>query len=609
MMMITAVEAGPAFHPLAGIFPLMEGEAFAGLVEDIRAHGQQEPIILHQGKILDGRNRLLALRSLGREPAYEIFGLAIETPNLAIAAALAGRAVTDEELSRLPRALWHLPPDFTIAGVPDVDALAFVISRNLHRRHLTDAQRALIAADLATLGRGRPRQPATGENPPIGGIIAPAPAPAPAMTTASAAEALGVPERTVERARMVREQGVPELVDQVRSGAASIAAAATVAALPKDEQKAIIAAIAGSSSSSGAFRAVVKDLRAVDQQAKKERREIRERDLGARQRALPEKRFGVIYADPEWPWEVWGEETGKDRSPENHYPTSSVNDIVLRPVGDIAAKDCVLFLWATVPALPAALYVMKGWGFTYKSHFIWEKDRLGTGHINRNKHELLLYGTRGAPPAPAPGTQWPSVVEAPVGRHSEKPEIFAELIEAYFPSLPKIELNARRARPGWEVWGFEAPEGNEIPAGSPVSSAGQPEHVGVSASDLASPAEDEGLGGNHRPLSGAGPKPSAGASADGTLTLGDLDEWAALRAVEAGEAIGEAWARYLAGLHLVDRRGSALTFTALGRERFARLTRFANATHDQRRAMRAEDSGVGQSNRPFGREAWGVHDA
>lgn len=446
------------FHPLAGIFPLMEGEAFAGLVEDIRAHGQQEPIVLHQGMILDGRNRLLALQALGREPLYEIFGLPIETPKLALEAALAGRALTKQEFGWLPRALKDLPLDFPIAGVPGVDALAFVISRNLHRRHLTDAQRALIAADLATLGRGRPRQPAAEENPPIGGIIAPAPPMT--MTTASAAETLGVPERTVERARMVREQGVPELVDQVRSGAASIAAAATVAALPKDEQKAIIAAIAGSSDTVSAFRSVVKDLRAADQQAKKERREVRERDLGARQRSLPEKRFGVIYADPEWPHEVWGEETGKDRSAENHYPTSPVNDIVLRPVGEIAAKDCVLFLWATVPLLPAALYVMKGWGFAYKSHFIWVKDRIGTGYINRNKHELLLYGTRGDPPAPAMGTQWPSVIEAPLGRHSEKPDIFAELIEAYFPSLPKIELNARRARPGWELWGLEAPEGS-----------------------------------------------------------------------------------------------------------------------------------------------------
>lgn len=68
-----------------------------------------------------------------------------------------------------------------------------------------------------------------------------------------------------------------------------------------------------------------------------------------------------------------------------------------------------------------------------------------------------MVGTRGNIPAPAPGTQWRSVIEAPRGRHSEKPEKAYELIESYFPNLPKIELNARKARPGWDAWGFEAP--------------------------------------------------------------------------------------------------------------------------------------------------------
>jgi N6-adenosine-specific RNA methylase IME4 len=55
------------------------------------------------------------------------------------------------------------------------------------------------------------------------------------------------------------------------------------------------------------------------------------------------------------------------------------------------------------------------------------------------------------------GTQFESLVDAPVGRHSEKPTKFYELIERYFPNLPKIELNARALRPGWDAWGYEAP--------------------------------------------------------------------------------------------------------------------------------------------------------
>ncbi len=74
-----------------------------------------------------------------------------------------------------------------------------------------------------------------------------------------------------------------------------------------------------------------------------------------------------------------------------------------------------------------------------------------TGYWNRNRHELLLIGTRGNVPAPAMGTQFPSLIEAPVWRHSEKPDFAYEIIETYFPDFPKIELNARKRRPGWDV--------------------------------------------------------------------------------------------------------------------------------------------------------------
>jgi N6-adenosine-specific RNA methylase IME4 len=107
--------------------------------------------------------------------------------------------------------------------------------------------------------------------------------------------------------------------------------------------------------------------------------------------------------------------------------------------------------------LPQALAVMSAWGFDYKSRCVWAKDRLGTGYWFRDRCEILLVGTRGNLPAPAMGDQWPSLIEAPVGAHSAKPEKFAEMIEAYFPHLPKIELNRRGPpRPGWDAWGNEA---------------------------------------------------------------------------------------------------------------------------------------------------------
>ena len=71
----------------------------------------------------------------------------------------------------------------------------------------------------------------------------------------------------------------------------------------------------------------------------------REAELGAKQLALPDKRYGVIVADPEWHDEVWGAGTGTGRRACNHYPTSADEVIKSRPVADIAALICVLFLW------------------------------------------------------------------------------------------------------------------------------------------------------------------------------------------------------------------------------------------------------------------------
>lgn len=190
---------------------------------------------------------------------------------------------------------------------------------------------------------------------------------------------------------------------------------------------------------------------------KAERRALREAALGLKQRALPQRRYGVIVADPEWRFEPWSRLTGMDRSAENHYPTSATEVIAARPVELIAAEDCALGLWATVPMLPQAMLVMGAWGFDYKTHWAWGKDRIGPGYWNRNKHELFLFGTRGNVPCPAPGQQWDLMLTSPRRSHSEKPELFLEMMEAYFPSLPKIELNRRgAARRGWDAWGNEA---------------------------------------------------------------------------------------------------------------------------------------------------------
>lgn len=191
---------------------------------------------------------------------------------------------------------------------------------------------------------------------------------------------------------------------------------------------------------------------------KAEKRAAREVELAAKQQALPQKRYGVILADPEWRFEPYSRESGMDRAADNHYPTSATDEICQRDVPSISAEDCVLFLWATSPMLRDAFRVMEAWGFEYKSSAVWDKIHIGTGYWFRNRHEYLLVGTKGDVPAPAMGEQFASLMAIPRKEHSAKPEQFYDLIEQYFPTLPKIELNARAARPGWDAWGYEAPE-------------------------------------------------------------------------------------------------------------------------------------------------------
>jgi N6-adenosine-specific RNA methylase IME4 len=225
-----------------------------------------------------------------------------------------------------------------------------------------------------------------------------------------------------------------------------------LAALPPDDFEARVAA---------AKLEAVKSVelpRAARAAEKKERRTEREAELGRRQTTLPTKRFGVLYVDPPWRFEVWSRETGlENTSPDNHYPTLNVDAIKAIDVPSIVADDAVMFLWTTVPLLPQSIETMSLWGFEYVSLFGWVKNKAGTGYWVRNRLELLLIGKRGDIPAPAPGTQFDSVIEAPVGRHSAKPAVVRSMIESMFPSLPKLEMFARGAAPdGWTFWGNQA---------------------------------------------------------------------------------------------------------------------------------------------------------
>jgi N6-adenosine-specific RNA methylase IME4 len=213
---------------------------------------------------------------------------------------------------------------------------------------------------------------------------------------------------------------------------------------------------------------------AISANIKQGRRAARERGLGERQIADPDGKFGVIIADDEWDHVVYSRETGMDRHAANHYETADDAHTALelhertKDRFECAAPDCLLGMWATVQHLDIAIDLMRLRGFRYVSHYVWAKDKVGLGYWNRNKHDILLLGIKGDIPCPAPGTQWESLIPAPRGVHSAKPERFLEMIEQYFPTLPKIELNRRGLpRKGWAAWGNET----ELPSQRPKSGA------------------------------------------------------------------------------------------------------------------------------------------
>lgn len=183
---------------------------------------------------------------------------------------------------------------------------------------------------------------------------------------------------------------------------------------------------------------------------------LRERGI-----ALPAGKYSVIYADPPWSFQAWSGE-GTDRAAENHYPTMTQAEIEALPIGDLAADNCALFMWAVMPQLPEALRVIEAWGFTYKTcAFVWvkqtkdgERFATGMGYWTRANAEVCLLATRGSPQRLNADVH--QVIASPRMEHSRKPEEVATRIERLVAG-PYIELFRRgESRPGWEAWGNQA---------------------------------------------------------------------------------------------------------------------------------------------------------
>lgn len=172
---------------------------------------------------------------------------------------------------------------------------------------------------------------------------------------------------------------------------------------------------------------------------------------------MEQKKYGIIYADPPWKYEM---KKGQGVA-ENHYQTMSIEEICQLPVKELAEKNAALFLWVTFPQLSEAFQVMKAWGFAYKTvAFVWIKQNksgngffLGLGYWTRSNAEICLLGVRGKPRRVSKKVR--QIIVSPLEQHSKKPDEARERIVELMGDIPRIELFARKETAGWDVWGNE----------------------------------------------------------------------------------------------------------------------------------------------------------
>lgn len=342
-------------HPAADAFPLLEGPDHVALVDDIRAHGQREPIITEAttGLIVDGRNRARACFELGLDPVA-------------------------------------VPMDFE-----DVtEVVGFVLSRNLHRRHLTTSQRAIVADRISTLVHGQ--KAGDGD-----------------VTQNEAAGLLRVSPRMVRTARELAKSGRDDLVESVASGQRTLSRAAKLA-----------------------------------------RRDASAAALRAQPAPLPTGPFDVVEADPPWRYNknaAMADVEG-DRRGDVDYPDMSCEEIIALNVPAIMSENSILLLWTTNAHMPEAVDIVRAWGLEWKTIKTWKKPRIGAGDWLRGQTEHCIVAVKGSPVVF--GEAESTFMEAAVREHSRKPVEFYDFVERWAPGT-KVSLFSREAREGWTVWGVD----------------------------------------------------------------------------------------------------------------------------------------------------------
>lgn len=395
-------------HPAAALFPMIAETEWPAFLDDIRTNGQRRPIVRIGKLILDGRNRLRACIEIGREPTFRAFG---------------------DEVS------------------DGADPIAFVVSENIHRRHLNETQRAFVGAELVPMyeAQAKERQREGGR--------AKGQANLPEAQTGQArdhaARAVNVSPRSIEAALKVKRDAAPEVLEAARDrGQVKVSTAAQLATLPKEKQREIVEKIGGGELRSGKVRAYINQekKRAVVRKINEQRIE-----------PMPTALFGVIYGD--YPWHYDNSDQHEGSRGHLGYPTMTMEQVLAHAAvaTQRAAKDSIVALWSTNLYLTKMERVIEAYGAVVRTVYTWPKPKFGVGTWGRGQTEHLVIGSVGSPvhTLNEVSTLLPGWLPAHPGEHSSKPRQVAELLQKHCGG-PFLELFAREQRSGWICWGAEA---------------------------------------------------------------------------------------------------------------------------------------------------------
>lgn len=375
------------YHELANLFPLMDESQYSDLVADIKENGLMESIVLHEEKILDGRNRYNACNDAGVEPNFVKY--------------------------------------------EGEDALSYVISLNLNRRHLNESQRAMIGGRLANMKVGDNqygRQNSTT-----------------LTTNKDAAQKLNVSDYSIKKAKQVQKEGIEDLQKSVEAGRVSVSAASDIATLDKTEQEVVVA------------KGEDEILKMATKIRKERSAESREQKAKMRMEALaikpPEGKYRTIVIDPPWDMERIQMENRTFDKETFDYPTMSLDEI--KDFKLPAHEECHLWLWTTQKYLRASFDLLDAWDFTYLATFVWHKNGgfqpVGLPQFNC---EFVLLARKGGQPF-IETKQFFTCFNAPRREHSRKPDEFYDVVKRVCPE-PRIDIFSREDRDGYDVWGLES---------------------------------------------------------------------------------------------------------------------------------------------------------